>query len=163
MSTTLIVRRAQADDSRDLWLWRNDDETRRNSKSTDPVPWADHQRWFAGVLGDDARRIYIALLGDDKIGTARFEAMDGAPGHWLVSIALAPDARGRGLGGRLLATACAQIAVDCDVCALDAEIRYENIASQRIFAACGFELVGPSETAGLQLFRRLSEDDGARP
>lgn len=154
MSDRLIVRRAQADDARDLWLWRNDAETRRNSKSTDPVLWADHQNWFARALNDDARRIYVASLDGRSIGTARFDAMDGGPGRWLVSIALAPDARGRGLGGHLLAKACEQIAVDCDVSALDAEIRYENMASQRIFSACGFELVGPSVTDGLQLFRR---------
>ncbi len=162
MSSTLTVRLALPDDACDLWLWRNDEETRRNSKSLDPVPWADHQTWFSGVLGDDTRRIYIALLDGDKVGMARFDAMDGAPGQWMVSIALAPNARGCGFGGQLLATACAQLAVDCEVCALDAEIRYENIASQRIFAACGFALVGPSETAGLRLYRRLNEDDGAR-
>jgi len=148
MDDVLTVRHANVDDARDIWLWRNDAETRRSSRSTDLVSWPDHQAWFSKAIVSEMRRIYIALLDGHKVGMVRFDAKDDAADCWLVSIMVAPNMRGRGLATQFLAQACERIAVENAVSVLDAEIRNENSASLKIFSACGFVLVDPSVMEG---------------
>ena len=62
---------ATPDDSTAVYEWRNDDATRAASVSQSPVPWADHERWYARVLADPARHLYIAWEGGQRVGLYR--------------------------------------------------------------------------------------------
>src|SRR5664279_164434 len=65
----LTLRRADANDSQILWLWRNDATTRAASLNTARVPWDDHERWFTAATNDPARAVLIALdAGGDRVG-----------------------------------------------------------------------------------------------
>jgi UDP-2,4-diacetamido-2,4,6-trideoxy-beta-L-altropyranose hydrolase len=150
----LFLRPIDSQDIRDLFAWRNDPETLRNSKTTEPVAWADHERWFAASIGRGDRVMYMALSGDEKAGTVRFDRLMPGNGAWLASITMNPAFRGRGLGASLLAEACSALARHYDVSSIDAEIRLSNLASQRVFQANGFSFVGNLALEGFQLFRR---------
>jgi len=149
MSAPLILRRAEPEDSGDLLAWRNDPESVRNSKSPTPVALGEHARWFAASLTNPDRRIYIGLVGDEKIGMVRFDRLARSEPAYLVSITINPACRGRRLGTRLLLAALRQAAP----ATFDAEIRTENVISQRLFEACGFRRVGPSADIVLDLYR----------
>jgi RimJ/RimL family protein N-acetyltransferase len=149
MSGVLAIRRASEHDSEDLFIWRNDAETRQNSKNTAPVLLEDHLSWFAASLTGSDRLIYIGSIGDKKIGTVRFDRSNKSEGCYAVSITVNPAFRGGGYGKELLSVACSQIAP----CTLEAEIKDENEASKRLFAACGFRYVGPAADTGLGLYR----------
>lgn len=138
----IVIRPATADDSRDLFDWRNDEATRFASVSTDPVSWADHSAWLTRALGDPSRSIYIAELvdpgGSSAVGMCRFD-MEEPAGPAEVSINLNPAHRGRGLAAGVLRAAIDRFCADRGAhVPLAATIRRANVASMRIFQRTGF-------------------------
>jgi L-amino acid N-acyltransferase YncA len=144
-STTgdISLRPARPEDSRLLWLWRNDPQTRKQSRSHDPVAWNDHAAWFERALNDPSRSLLIAESEGQPFGMVRFD--DGDAGS-EVSINVAPDQRGSAIGGAILAAACAQHHAR----PLIASVQQENVASRRVFKACGFHQVESSEPGFLR-------------
>jgi RimJ/RimL family protein N-acetyltransferase len=122
-------------DSRDLFEWRNEPDSRRASKNSAPIEWETHTAWFAAALVSPERTIYIGYRGSKKIGCIRFDRM--RTDVFLVSIVVAPAERGRGFGHALLRSGVAVL----PGIVLEAEIAADNLASQRIFEACGFERI----------------------
>lgn len=119
-----------------MWEWRNDETTRAASGEVDAVPWEVHETWFAKVLADPTRHLLMASHDGRQVGVVRFD--EQASGDWLVSINLAPDARGRGLGTPTLTAGCAWLGTVAGTCRLIADIRRENAPSIRIFTNAGF-------------------------
>ena len=94
------LRPADASDSEDLLAWRNDPETRANSRSTGPVDAATHQTWLAHALADPNRRLWIAEAAGEKVGTHSVIRLED--GRAEFSITVAPNRRGRGIGVAML-------------------------------------------------------------
>jgi UDP-2,4-diacetamido-2,4,6-trideoxy-beta-L-altropyranose hydrolase len=133
---SLILRKAAADDSRDLWRWRNDEQTRRCSRATDVVAWSRHDAWYRETLTDGSSQILVALDAGIRIGMIRFDRID--KDRFRANIVVAPAARGRGLGHAILRLGCDRLVQEYADATIVAEVRFENIASQRIFEANGF-------------------------
>jgi UDP-2,4-diacetamido-2,4,6-trideoxy-beta-L-altropyranose hydrolase len=144
----LLVRPAEPADARNLWLWRNDPATRAASRASDPIGWDEHRAWFARALTDPHRTILIGELGGEPVGMVRFDQRDAAA---EVSIALAPERRGGGLGANLLSVGIARMQVRL----LLATVHADNTASRRLFAGVGFRQTG-SDGGWLQLSRDVS-------
>ena len=123
-----------------LWRWANDRETRQNSFTTSPIPYAEHIEWLAKRLGSDATRIWIFSDGDVPVGQVRF---DSAGAVAEIGITVAPEQRARGYGRAMLdaAVRCLQ-AERRDGVRPRASVLAHNQASLRLFKACGFEEVG---------------------
>ena len=125
----LVLRVATLSDADILLAWRNDRETRRQSKSTDKVEQSSHVSWLTAVLNDDDRALYIGMDGDEPVGSVR---ADRDAEIWTLSWMGAPTARKRGVGRRI---------VDAMIARLDGEIRADvkigNVASMRIAERCG--------------------------
>ncbi len=129
----LHVRPAELCDSRDVWNWRNDPDTRSASRETAPVPWDVHEAWFARALSDPSKILLVGvdLETRDKVGLVRLDQLES--GQRLVGINMAPEWRGRGVGRQLLAKALERASGR-----LLAEVRPENTASIRLFEKLGF-------------------------
>jgi RimJ/RimL family protein N-acetyltransferase len=137
----LIARLATDDDSLLILRWRNDPVTRAVSRNHDPVPWADHQPWFHKAIRDDARAVYIVELGGQPVGTVRFDQETAT--LWEVSINLAPEARGRGLGKAVLAAAEQAFAPTHHGVSLKATVLGGNAASAGLFEGSGYRPAAP--------------------
>ncbi|MEU6641309.1 GNAT family N-acetyltransferase [Saccharomonospora sp. NPDC046836] len=98
----VTVREATERDAELLLGWRNDPDTRRWSRSTEAVEPAQHLRWLRGVLDSPDRLLFVAEHGA-AVGTVRFDRLPDAERTWEVSITVAPEHRGRGLAGAILA------------------------------------------------------------
>ena len=72
----VILRKATADDSRDVWLWRNDEEARRNSRTTDFITWERHDAWYQAMLKNRDSQILIALDAGVGNGMVRFDQIE---------------------------------------------------------------------------------------
>lgn len=142
---TLTLRPATQADAQLLFAWRNDPVTRRNSIDTGEVAWHDHVRWLAASLARRDRRLLIAELGLEPVGTVR---LDHAGDRCTLSWTVAPSLRGRGIGKAMVQ----RTVTDVDVAILFASIRADNIASIHIAETCGFRRVGCRD--GLTLYRR---------
>jgi RimJ/RimL family protein N-acetyltransferase len=137
------VRPAAEADSVAIWSWRNDPVTRSVSVHTAEIPWADHERWFGGVLVDPDRLLLVGAVEGEPIGVVRFDRQEGE-GRWEVSINLAPAARGRGLAVPLLRAGREWLGEREKVSEVTALVRDDNAASQRTFRGAGYE---PSSSA----------------
>jgi UDP-2,4-diacetamido-2,4,6-trideoxy-beta-L-altropyranose hydrolase len=134
----LRLRLANGHDSGRLLEWRNDVTTRSMSIQSDEVSLLDHQAWFARALQRDDLVICIGEQDLQPIGMVRFD-VNGADA--VVSINLAPFARGRRLSATLIVRA--EAFLQEGVSALFATIKVENGSSQRAFQRAGYQFAGP--------------------
>ncbi|MET4720007.1 UDP-2,4-diacetamido-2,4,6-trideoxy-beta-L-altropyranose hydrolase [Bradyrhizobium japonicum] len=136
----LTLRRATADDARRLWFWRNDPGARAMSGDSRAVPWDAHSKWFNNRIADANTLIFIIQAEGRPCGNVRFHIeLTGTAG---VSIAMARNVRGRGYGATALVLAC-QEAFGRGFCErIEARVKRENLASQKIFLKAGFVLAG---------------------
>ena len=98
----LIIRAAGPDDCRFYWTVNNDPTTRAVSMSTAPIPWASHATWYPARLSDPLTHLYVAEHGGVPVGVVRFD-LEGEDA--TISVALAPEHQGKGLGRRIIAQA----------------------------------------------------------
>lgn len=120
------VRKATSADA--TFLWDVTNSAREWFFSTEAISWDDHMRWLAEVLVDPNRCLLVGV--DDagvRIGSVRF---DRSVDQVHVSIALAPESRGQGLGKRLLDSGIAFYGEAVYV----AEVRQRNQASRALFS-----------------------------
>lgn len=136
-SVPLRARRADPGDEARLLRWANDPLTRRDSFSQRPITPAEHHEWFHRVLSDDALRQFIVETGNGaEVGQVRFHKHDG---ECEVHYAVAPEFRGRKLGGKLLRAALDEFRSDYRGRVIG-RVKADNLASQKIFRALGFDL-----------------------
>lgn len=138
-----VVRAATSADASSLLEWRNDPETRRWSRTTDPVAMADHTAWLSRVLADDDRRLLVAEHGGRPVGTVRFDREGGV---WEVSITVAPAARGRKLAVPMLLAAERWLGP----AVIRANVHAENTASLALFRRAGYRVVADGEWQWLE-------------
>jgi RimJ/RimL family protein N-acetyltransferase len=132
------IRVASIKDSKDIFDWRNDELTRKMSQTTDIVEWEGHSAWFASSLENKNRLILLCESINDskKIAVVRFDVNSRRA---LVAINLSPEMRGKGISKQCLRLSIENFKNEYPhVDALDAEIKPENIASQRVFKSIGF-------------------------
>ena len=133
----MTLRPATLDDSARLLAWRNDPETRRNSLSPWAVSAMEHEVWLACQLRDPTTcRLYIAEVADAPVGTARIDLWPDEV--WCeISITVAPERRGQGLGGQIMIALREELA-RLGLKQVIAKVRGYNVPSLRMFLSAGF-------------------------
>lgn len=132
----LTLRPATREDSRLVWEWRNEPDTRLASFNPEPIPLERHLDWFARQLTRaDSRMFIVETPSHEPVGVVRFDDLAGTP---EVSIALAPGHRGKGYGRQALVEACARIFREPGASRIVALVRRDNPASAAAFTRAGF-------------------------
>lgn len=157
MQAPITLRRAGVEDARVLWVWRNDPVTRAMSLQTDPVTWDTHREWFARSLQNPARVIWVAEAGGEPVATVRLD--DLGSGQAEISINVAPEARGRGIGPAVLRLATDQAISETGYNEVVARIRSANAASVRAFERAGYLLQADGGHV-LTMIRRRADGPG---
>ncbi len=135
----VTLRPAGQEDCRRVWLWRNDEETRRASFDSSPIPFETHEPWFRESLRRPDRKIYVVLTDGQPAGAARLDLSDNQA---LVSLHLAPEWRGRRIGPAAL-RALTDLAFEAlGVDRLLAFVKLENTRSLSAFEQAGFVRMG---------------------
>jgi N-acetylneuraminate synthase len=127
----VTLRRARPDDARAVWRWNNDASARAVSLNSADIPWPDHERWFAARVADPKVRLWIVERAGQSCGVIRIE-------RDAVSIALAPEVRGQGVGALALEQAWQRHVGETGARSVEAWILPENVASLRAFERAGF-------------------------
>lgn len=134
------LRDARAEDIHLYFAWANDPEVRHQSFRAEPIPWSEHQPWFAQRLAEA-----MLLVAQDEagvpLGQVRFERTDG---RWTIHYSVAPEFRGIGLGAKMLSSAIAELRRRHPGARVRGAIKPENTASLRVFATLGFKEVSES-------------------
>ena len=149
----IALRPATPADAALLLAWRNDPETRRNSRRQHALSWAE---LIAAPVGAE-RATYVGESDGRPVGSVHIDRAAGPDGglRYELSWTVAPGARGRGIGKALVAAALAEaerLGGWSGALAIVAMIKPENIASSRIATSLGF--IAEGEQDGLVIWRR---------
>jgi ribosomal-protein-alanine N-acetyltransferase len=122
--------------------------------------WSREQLW-AELAGVPGRRCYLVVRDEDGGPVRGYAgAVVGGDVADVVTLAVHPQARRRGLGAALL-RALLDAATQRGAHELALEVRADNTAARTLYARSGFERIGlrrgyyPDGTDGLVLRRRL--------
>ncbi len=148
------------DDLRPLWLTLHHHHRDIGSSplvADDDASWAARRAVYAALIDDDAGFLLGAFVGHDLKGYVAVRLVNGpddtfpigARAAEIYSLVVAPSARGRGLGSRLLEAVDARLAA-LGVTAVSVAAMVENDEAIRLYRRRGFE---PREVV-LWRFRR---------
>ncbi|MGL5007967.1 MAG: GNAT family N-acetyltransferase [Plesiomonas sp.] len=135
--TSLYLRPANTYDADILLAWRNDVITRQYSHSSDLISTEQHSRWLQSVMNDPSRKVYIAVQNSIPVGMARADLIEGI--H-ILSWAVAPQARGRGIAKQIV-----KHLLDKTVLPIKAEIKCANLASIAVAKSNGLRLLSQQD------------------
>jgi RimJ/RimL family protein N-acetyltransferase len=139
------LRPAQAGDARLLFEWANDPLTRAMSFHSDPISWAEHERWFGRVTSQAGVLLRIVEVEQSEgwapCGQVRLDQDD------TISLSIAPQWRSRRLAVPALRAAIA-VGRQHGRQEFRAFIKPENERSQKVFGEAGFESLGQAEVLG---------------
>ena len=127
----VVLRKAELEDAEAMHQWQSDPETRRYARNPEVPDWQEHVAWLKGRL--DAEDCLFAIVEEDARPAGLIRLDRGAYGT-EVSIVIAPESRGRGLGRAALGLARNLVPRD----RLTAFVKPENTASMRLFAHAGY-------------------------
>lgn len=137
---TVSLRPVVTADGALLLEWQRAPETRRFAHSSRIPEPAEHYAWLARQLAHPYSLTNMILVDGQPAGIIRLDAMEDTPySSRLISILIAPHEQGKGIARQALLQATRLL----PQAPLIAEVRAGNIASHRLFAACGFEAEGP--------------------
>ena len=134
----VVLRPATPGDADILLEWANDPVTGSAGFHPRQITGDEHRAWLAARLASPVTRLFIGLADDAPVGQVRLERQED--GLVEISISVAPDARGRGLGGELLSLgiAAGRVAPAFEGAGYVAYVRPANAASVALFRAAGF-------------------------
>ena len=135
----MIIRLADKDDCRDLWLWRTAPEVSKWCCDSSSIEFEEHKKWFMKKIEDKDVRIYISENDkNEKTGQARFEVTGDSA---VISVNLNPHFFGKGLGSELIEDATRIfLGENVGIREIVAEIKGENQASKKAFEKAGYGL-----------------------
>ena len=133
--SSIRMRLVNQSDCMDLFRWRNDPDTRKNSVlGADAVPIEDHKKWFASKLKNPSSRLYIGVSGKNKVGLMRFEIEKD---NVIVTTNVNPAYRGMGVGTKIMNLTTVKVYKEFRK-PIIAKIKNDNIASIKMCANNGY-------------------------
>lgn len=154
----LDLRPAAPDDVRLVHELNDDPTVRAASWSTEPIPFAEHERWFAARLEDPDSHLYLAHdPAGELVGLVRFQ-VDARVA--TIGVVAAPEQRGRGWGGALIDAGVRRLEADLaatgsfePIVRTDALVKPDNVASSKAFLAADFDLATSDDPGVLRYAR----------
>ncbi|MCB1764847.1 MAG: UDP-2,4-diacetamido-2,4,6-trideoxy-beta-L-altropyranose hydrolase [Candidatus Competibacteraceae bacterium] len=136
MATQLVLRCAVPDDCRNLYIWRNDEVTRRYSGDGSPISWETHCLWFSKAIGNTASLLVIGEHDGRPVGVLRFD-LKGKQA--TISVYLVPGNQGSGLGTALIEAGTRYVAQHVpQISEIIAQLSVHNQASKGAFEGAGY-------------------------
>jgi len=123
---------AAPDDADRMLEWQQHPQTRRFANRQELPSATEHETWFAARMGDPETQLYMIELDGFQVGVLRLDPE--TTDTWRISIYIAPDRHGRGIGGAALALAHGAWPGH----AFTAEVLTENHASHKLFERSGY-------------------------
>ena len=130
------IRKATIDDLDLIFEWANDEDERRNSFNPEPIPYENHCKWYQNKMESDDTYIFVLMCDDTPVGQCRLDIEDDEA---LISYFIDKRYRNRGYGKKLLELIFDETIMSLPkVRVLKAEVKEENIPSQKVFLSLGY-------------------------
>ncbi len=133
------LRKAGMEDADLLLQWRNDEDTRRNSFSSEIIERKCHMDWLQKKMQSKDCKIFIFMKKDIPIGQIR---LDWHGESWSISYSISASYRGQGFGKMIIELMENQLLrEESHRIKVEAEVKKHNIASQLIFESLGYQQI----------------------
>jgi len=134
----VTLRRLAPEDIERTYRWQQHPDIRRYARDPRPPTWAEHTAWVTRELSDPGCVLDIVEHDATPAGVVRLDRIEreGADAAYEVSIYVAPELTGRGIGAAAL-KALRRMAPEA---VLVAHVLPANTASHALFAAAGYVL-----------------------
>jgi RimJ/RimL family protein N-acetyltransferase len=139
------LRPAVSEDALEVWRIANEPAVRAHSFRKEPIPLAEHLKWFGAKLKDADGRFWVVETGFVVAGQVRYaRAGDQAEVHYSVRGAF----RGKGLGTLALSQSRQLACRELGVKRLTGVVISPNEPSERSFASAGWTRKGSEHRDG---------------
>lgn len=137
--TSYVARPVTEADALMLQAWRNDPETLRWARHQETVSWDHHRHWLSAALCDDRRLYRVVVHEQTPVASVRYDRFDGGDHTVEVSILVAAEFRGRGVGSVALELGERDLRTTWpDVRGIVAVVHAGNVASRHLFERDGY-------------------------
>jgi UDP-2,4-diacetamido-2,4,6-trideoxy-beta-L-altropyranose hydrolase len=132
----VTLRRLTPEDTERTYRWQQHPDIRRYARNPRPPPWEEHVAWVARKLSDPGCVLDIIEHDAAPAGVVRLDRIErpGSEAAYEVSIYVAPELTGRGIGAAAL-TALRRIAPEA---MLVGHVLPANAASHALFSTAGY-------------------------
>lgn len=131
-----FLRNASWEDVDLLFSWVNDKEVRENSFSQKEISYEEHKKWYENLLQQKNVKQYIYMCDDEPVGQVRIEVSGDEA---FIGYSISPEKRGMGHGKHMIKLLTKQVKLDFpEVKQLVAKVKFENVASQKVFKDVGY-------------------------
>ena len=135
----LVMRDATAQDSAELFEWRNEIGVREFSHNKEPISESDHTSWLFNRLNSLAREPFWVFEEElNKVGMVRFDFKPEF-NYFTISILINPSLRGKGYGKIILNKAIEKYLKSNPKANFHAEVHKDNVTSKLLFLDAGFQ------------------------
>lgn len=137
-TSEIYLRFAEYEDMKDLFEWRNDEDTKKYSFNVKQIDIKEHNKWFKESLANPERNIFIICDKHcNKLGQIRF---DREKDRAEIDITINPRYRNKGIGTLVLTKASKYYLDNFAVKKLVGKVKTSNIASLKAFEKAGFKI-----------------------
>lgn len=144
----LYLRQAERADKKLIFDWANEEETRKNSFSSEPILWEEHEKWYEDVIASEDTRLFVCMDFLKPVGQVRISKTE--TGEEKISYLVGKESRGNGLGKKMLLLLEEELRKrrkkekeEAKKTVLYGEVKKENIASVKTFQGLGYTEVFP--------------------
>lgn len=153
----MIARKAQNNkiDCDMIFSLSNDPLVRANSFNQKKIEYADHCKWFEKAVADK-NTLFFLLFADesekDFVGQIRFNRESEKSTECVISLSITKQFRGKHIAHDFIKLGIEELKKNWhNVESVVAEVKDENIASNKLFIKEGFELVSKVNTYKLNI------------
>lgn len=133
----------------------NDPRVRANSFNTKPIEYVAHCKWFEKTVADK-NTLFFLLFADESekqfVGQIRFNRVSEISKECVISLSITEQFRGKHIACEFLELGIGELKKKWhNIEYVVAEVKDENIASNKLFIKEGFKLVSKVNTYKLNI------------
>lgn len=146
------------EDRRYVWEVNNDPSVRERAINTESIPWGEHVEWYADVMSDPHRLLFVTQYEGRDCGVVRYD-LDEEAAEAEITIALQKEFRGKHIGRSVIELTSASIRERRKVETVVAHVRPDNQPSLKAFRSAGYVEKGRETVRGVEMVRLEFEGD----
>ena len=158
----------QAQDSKNdcdfIFSLSNDPLVRSNSFNTKPIEYVAHCKWFEKTVADKNTLFFLVFADEsakDFVGQIRFNRESETSTECVISLSITEQFRGKHIAGEFIELGIEELKKNWhNVESVVAEVKDENIASNKLFIKEGFELISKVNTYRLNVLMSAYVGEG---
>ena len=153
----MFIRKAKSCklDCKLIFSLSNEPLVRANSFNQNKIEYGEHCKWFFKVLSDKNTLFFLIFVDEtetDFIGQIRFKRESEISTECIISLSITEKFRGKHIADEFIGLGLESLKKSWDnINSVVAEVKDENIASNRVFLKKGFELISKVNTYRLDI------------